>query len=96
LVKPFPPWQLIERIDCSANRRKPFVVTSERIGPDRRNDSGRESEIPLINVPNTLRAKVQGVAINQGALQQEIDDALTEVNEQNSCATRSKLDFSWA
>ena len=36
LVKPFSPWQLIERIDCLANRRKPFVVTAERIGPDRR------------------------------------------------------------
>ena len=82
LVKPFSPWQLIERIDCLANRRKPFVVTSERIGPDRRKDSSRESEIPLIDVPNTLRAKVQGVAINPGALQQEIDAALTEVNEQ--------------
>ncbi len=82
LVKPFSPWQLIERIDCLANRRKPFVVTSERIGPDRRKDTSRESEIPLIDVPNTLQAKAQGIAINASSLQQEIDDALTEVNEQ--------------
>ncbi len=82
MVKPFSPWQLIERIDCLANRRKPFVVTSERIGPDRRKDASRESEIPLIDVPNTLQAKAQSIAINAGSLQQKIDDALTEVNEQ--------------
>ena len=82
LVKPFSPWQLIERIDCLANRRKPFVVTSERIGPDRRKDSSRESEIPLIDVPNTLRAKAQGVEVHPSTLQHEIDAALTEVNEQ--------------
>ena len=82
LVKPFSPLQLIERIECLANRRKPFVVTSERIGPDRRNDSSRKSEIPLIDVPNTLRAKAQGVEVNPVALQHEIDAALAVVNEQ--------------
>ena len=82
LAKPFAPKQLIERIECLAKRRKPFVVTSERIGPDRRKDSSRESEIPLIDVPNTLRAKVQGVHVNPVALQQEIDATLAEVNEQ--------------
>ena len=65
-----------------ANRRKKFVVTSGYVGPDRRKDQTRESPIPLIDVPNTLRAKVQGESVNLTVLQQEIDTALTEVNEQ--------------
>ena len=65
-----------------ANRRKPFVVTSERIGPDRRKYPHRESEIPLIDVPNTLRTKVHGVDVSPGELRQNIDVVLTEVNEQ--------------
>ena len=82
LVKPFAPKQLIERIEFLANRRKKFVVTSGYVGPDRRKDQTRESPIPLIDVPNTLRAKVQGESVNLTVLQQEIDTALTEVNEQ--------------
>lgn len=64
LVKPFAPKQLIERIEFLANRRKKFVVTSGYVGPDRRKDQTRESPIPLIDVPNTLRAKVQGESVN--------------------------------
>ncbi len=82
LVKPFAPKQLIQRIECLANRRKKFVVTSNYIGPDRRTDPNRASPIPLIDVPNTLRAKVRGESVNLTVLQQEIDAALAEVNEQ--------------
>ena len=39
LVKPFAPKQLIDRIEHLAHKRKPFVVTSDYIGPDRRNDT---------------------------------------------------------
>ena len=82
LVKPFAPKQLINRIEYLAHKRKPFVVTSEYIGPDRRKDTSRQSKIPLIDVPNTLRDKVHGVGRDPAALQLEIDAALTRVNEE--------------
>jgi len=40
--------------------RNKFVATSDYVGPDRRADSGRETTIPLLDVPNSLRDKVEG------------------------------------
>ncbi len=82
LVKPFAPKQLIDRIEHLAHKRKPFVVTSDYIGPDRRKDPTRKSEIPLIDVPNALHDKVNGVCRDPATLQLEIDAAMAQVNEQ--------------
>lgn len=52
--------QITDGIDMLVNRRRPFVVTCDYIGPDRRSRprSGGMS-IPLIDVPNPLRSKTQ-------------------------------------
>ena len=57
IMKPFSPKQLADRIQLLINARKPFVVTSDYIGPDRRNDKERASTIKPIVVPNSLRDK---------------------------------------
>lgn len=60
-----------KRIMALAHKRKPFVVTSEYIGPDRlsgRIPKGRE-EIPLISVPNPLRVKATGEGLSELANQ---------------------------
>src|SRR4051794_33287882 len=44
LVKPTSPALLMSRVGALANLRKPFVVTADYIGPDRRKDPGRGSE----------------------------------------------------
>ena len=64
IVKPLSPKQIMDRVNVVAFNRKPFVVTSEYIGPDRR--SGRKlkegeeadpsDDVPRIEVPNTLGA----------------------------------------
>lgn len=82
LVKPVSPNQVFERIKQLINQRKPFVVTSDYIGPDRRKDVGRGSEIPTIEVPNTLRAKVRGEKVDRKALDAMIGEAQQEINEQ--------------
>ena len=43
-------------------RRKPFVVTTDYIGPNRRSENSKREgqEIPLIPVPNALRCRVTG------------------------------------
>jgi hypothetical protein len=63
--------------------RKPFVVTSDYIDPDRRNASEREeeSEIPLVEVPNVLKAKITGKS-DEDTMAQSIADAVAEVNLQ--------------
>lgn len=78
LVKPLNTKTLVERIEALALQRKPFVVTADYIGPDRRKaDARRESSVPLIEVPNPLRAKLNGQPVDAGEMQR----ALAEANE---------------
>lgn len=81
LTKPLSQKQLVDRINTLIQSRKPFVVTSDYIGPTRRKSSDRENTIPLMEVPNTLREKVTGQKPND-EVQQAIDDAILEVNLQ--------------
>jgi len=81
LTKPLSANQLMERIDTLIEARKPFVVTSDYIGPTRRKPSNRESNVPLLEVPNTLRDKAKGLKADKG-LQQAIDAAVAEINLQ--------------
>lgn len=60
VVRPFSTSFVEERIRTMIRARKPFVVTSDYIGPDRREDSKRPSDAPVVRVPNTLRATVEG------------------------------------
>jgi DNA-binding response OmpR family regulator len=83
LVKPISPGQLMDRMLTLVRRRKPFSVTSDYVGPDRRDDPEREeTTIPLIEVPNTLSTKAKGEVVDYDTLQEEIDGALLEVNDQ--------------
>ena len=82
LVKPISPQQLVDRIKVLTDKRKPFVVTSDYIGPDRRKDSSRGSDIPLIEVPNTLSAKIGGDKIDPTRLAAMISRAQNTINDQ--------------
>lgn len=82
MVKPLSPGQILDRIKVLVRARKPFVVTSDYIGPDRRKDESRESEIPQIEVPNTLRSKIQGEKIDRAALAKAIENAQESINDQ--------------
>lgn len=62
IVRPFSTAFAEERIRTLIKGRKPFVVTSDYIGPDRREDSKRPSDAPVVRVPNTLQATVEGDA----------------------------------
>ena len=83
LILPISTIQLQDRIEALVRSRKPFIVTSAYIGPDRhssvRGQNG--SDLPTIDVPNTLRAKVTGEARSVD-LHAAIDTALAQVNNQ--------------
>ena len=81
LVKPIAPAVLLERIKALIHSRKPFVVTSDYIGPDRRTDLREESAIPLVDVPNPLKAKTTddpGSFVDQDS----VDEAIARINLQ--------------
>ena len=83
LVKPLSPVAMLDRIKTLAMNRKNFVVASDYIGPDRRTkrhvDIGQE-EIPTFKVPNTLKMKSLGQAVNVASLEAEINKTKGRIN----------------
>lgn len=61
LLKPYSPKQVQDQVMALAERRRPFVVTADYVGPDRRQGPRDDaSEIPNFVVPNTLRDAATG------------------------------------
>ncbi|MBF0248157.1 MAG: response regulator [Alphaproteobacteria bacterium] len=82
ISKPMSANQLLQRIKSLIQARKPFVVTSNYIGPDRgKAGAVVHAKAKPIEVPNTLRAKALGDKdVNLMDLQREIDRCLKQVN----------------
>jgi len=80
IPKPISTGLLFERVLNLARNRKPFVVTSDYIGPNRRAKlRPGTQQIPGIEVPNPLSA---GSDTNAEDLQAEIDRVVNVLNEQ--------------
>jgi DNA-binding response OmpR family regulator len=60
VATPISPSLILDRIEALVDSRKPFVVTSDYIGPDRRFPDDCGNEIEVVEVPNSLRAKALG------------------------------------
>ena len=69
LQLPVSPGQLLSRLAVLAEKRKPFVVTSDYVGPDRRQAPRQGAASQLVEVPNPLAMK----------LDQQSDAAVLEV-----------------
>ena len=95
LVAPVAPTNLFSRIKTLVARRKPFVVTSDYIGPDRRQDAARGGPggIPLINVPNTLRSKAIGEPVSDADLKATVGQVMTEINDQRLVRHSYQINF---
>jgi hypothetical protein len=59
LLRPFSTALLQSRIEAHIQRRKGFVVTTDYVGPDRRLDQTRPSNVELFEPPNSLRMKAK-------------------------------------
>jgi DNA-binding response OmpR family regulator len=94
LVKPLSTKALLDRLEAVAMNRKPFVVTSDYIGPDRRRvEARRESNVPLFDVPNPMRAKLTGEGFDARALQQAVMLMNEQVNRQRLQASAFRIAF---
>ncbi|MGH6870983.1 MAG: response regulator [Rhizomicrobium sp.] len=69
LLRPFSTTLLGQRIRTHIERRKGFVITSDYVGPDRRRDDARPSEIELFDPPNSLKMKAQERMTSEEAAQ---------------------------
>lgn len=93
LIKPISINAIQSHVNFIVNERKPFIVTSSYIGPDRRKDPQHTSTVPLIEVPNTLKAKISGEPIDFGALRQQIDSRNKEINVERLRRNAFELSF---
>jgi DNA-binding NarL/FixJ family response regulator len=80
--KPISANHLLKRTANIINNRQPFIVTTDYVGPDRRKDSERGSDIPLVEVPNTLRAKATGDKTAAIDAKNKVNQVLAEINVQ--------------
>jgi len=82
LVTPISPARLMDRIAHLIRERKPFVVTCDYIGPDRRiKHRPGTQEIPQIDVPNPLKAMATDKP-DRGRLAAEVTATVALLNDQ--------------
>jgi DNA-binding NarL/FixJ family response regulator len=86
LLKPFSQQQMYDQVLNLIERRRPFIVTANYIGPERRPGARNgASAAQSIDVPNTLRDKlVKGRHYNHGEATAEIESAWGRVNREFS------------
>ena len=93
VIKPISVGTLMERISHLARERKNFIVTTDYIGPNRRDGNRPDAmAIPEIDVPNPIKAKVRGEA-NVEELQRVIDKVAGVVNEQKMERHAHQIDY---
>jgi DNA-binding response OmpR family regulator len=84
VAAPFSPQQVLDRIRSLVHSRKQFVVTTDYIGPDRRDglnrSMGTHANLPLIDAPNSLRDKALG-EWNASVYRAQVTAALSTVND---------------
>lgn len=73
------PGEVLRRIEFLAVHRPPFISTADYLGPERRQRTGRKSDIPLLDVVNTMRDKIEGRRTSQREVGQKIRACIAEV-----------------
>lgn len=81
LITPLSNEKIAGGLSALISSRKKFVATSDYVGPDRRADSGRETMIPLLDIPNSLRDKVNG-KFDPATIARAIQETTEEVDVQ--------------
>ncbi len=82
ILRPVSVGKLLDRLTYLTHKRKGFVVTTDYIGPNRRkNPRPGTQQIPIIDVPNSLKFKTEGNA-NPSTLRNSIIETTQIVNEQ--------------
>jgi len=93
LIKPVSISAIQNHVNLIVNSRKPFIVTSSYIGPDRRKDPEHTNTAPLIEVPNTLKAKMNGEPVASGAFRQLIAECTVQINAERLRRNAFELSF---
>jgi DNA-binding response OmpR family regulator len=88
LLRPFSAAQAADRVRALVTNRKPFVITSDYLGPDRGGRETRSGPAPVpFDAPNPLRARVVG----EGGNPVEAAEALAEAKRRVAKERLAKL-----
>lgn len=84
LVFPLPTGMLVTRLTTLGTKRKPFIVTSDYIGPERRKDPNRASTIPYFTPPNAMAEKLEGKRVDPVEFRERVTQARQELGAEKS------------
>ncbi len=88
IAAPFSPKQIIDRVRSLVFNRAPFVVTSDYVGPDRRDGAERDTTAPRLEVPNSLRDKTTG-QFDAREYREQVQSSISVINshkmERHAC-----------
>ena len=97
LLKPFSMATLLGRVHQLMRQRAPFVVTSDYIGPDRRQNQSRSQnggrlsgDDRLMTVPNPLKIMATG-AVSLARMRHAIEEGVTKVNERRVVCNSERI-----
>jgi hypothetical protein len=82
VLKPYSLQQIMDPVIALVDRRRPFVVTSDYVGPERRTSHREGQIIDQIVVPNSLAAKV--LNLDQAEQDAAAEAAWAEIDRQKS------------
>jgi DNA-binding response OmpR family regulator len=80
LLRPFSTALLRQRIEAHADRRKGFVITTDYVGPDRRKDDNRASNVEMFEPPNSLKMKAKD-KLSADEIARKLDSELKSARE---------------
>lgn len=82
LLTPVAPDQLIMRIEKLARTRKPFVITHDYTGPDRRTKARAfdSHSAPMLEVPNPLKIRSETASLDGTRLERLVRDSAVTLN----------------
>lgn len=94
LLKPLSRKHFMDSVDLLIKDRKPFVVTTDYVGPDRRSGSRPGTmKIPHIDVPNILRSKALGEDDKTLEIQEALNKAMSEIQDQKIERHAYQIDY---
>jgi len=82
---------LRQRLEAHFETRNPFIVTTEYMGPDRRQDIERASKILQVEVPHVLKVKARGGSMD--GMRAAIDATMADFNKQKLARHVDQIDY---
>jgi DNA-binding response OmpR family regulator len=80
ILRPFSTALLGQRIEAHIERRKGFVITTDYVGPDRRQSQARPNSADVFNPPNSLKMKAKE-KLSADAIAKRLDAELKVARE---------------